>query len=562
MREKIVKILQDTLHACIREGLLSLEEAPEISVEKPAAKAHGDFSTNLSLVLASRVKRKPREVAEVVIRHLQDPGHVIEKSEIAGPGFINFTLSDSAYQEALREILKEKEGYGRIELGRGKRVLIEYVSANPTGPLHIGHGRNAVVGDTLARVLSAAGFQVSKEFYVNDHGVQIQTLGRSVLYYLKKLQSPKGETPPPPADSYQGPYLEELVEQYRSRLEKAGDDPIRVGKEAGKELLERIKDELARLHIEFDHFFHESSLYESGEIEATLHELKEAGYLFTEEGAAWFRSTAFGDDKDRVLIKKDGSYTYFTPDAAYHKNKFERRFDLYLNIWGADHAGYIPRVKAAMEALGYDPEKLKVLTVQMVNLKRGGERVQMSKRAGTYVTLQEVVDEAGPDATRFFFMLRSASAQLDFDLDLAKKETPDNPVYYIQYAHARIASIFRKAADAGVALKENADLSLLTLPEEKELIHRLAEYPEALEDAAKELEPHRIGFYLLDLAKAFQTYYSRAKSDGRYRVLSEDAGMSQAKLSLAKALKIVFLNGLTILGVSAPEEMRASLKED
>src|SRR4030095_9315954 len=296
MREKIVKILKDTLQACIDGGTLSLEELPEVVVEKPKAQGHGDFATNLSLVLASKAKKKPREVAEILVKALQDPQGLVRESQIAGPGFINFTLSDGAYQASLEEILEKKEAYGKIALGEGKRVLIEYVSANPTGPLHIGHGRNAVVGDTLARVLSAAGYQVSKEFYVNDHGVQINTLGRSVLYYLQKLKSPEGQTPSPPPDSYQGPYLEELVQQYRERLEKAGEDPLRVGKEAGRELLERIKDELARLQIQFDHFFHESSLYESGEIEKVLHEMKEVGYLFMEEGATWFRSTAFGDD--------------------------------------------------------------------------------------------------------------------------------------------------------------------------------------------------------------------------------------------------------------------------
>jgi arginyl-tRNA synthetase len=563
MREKIVKILEDTLRACIREGALDLEETPEITVEKPTLKEHGDFSTNLSLVLASRVKKKPREVAEIILKHLQDPSGIIESAGAAGPGFLNFTLSSKAYQETLSGILERRESYGRLEIGKGKKVLIEYVSANPTGPLHIGHGRNAVVGDVLARLLSACGYEVSKEFYVNDHGIQIQTLGRSVLYYLQKLGSSGGEIPPPPPDSYQGSYLEELVTAHRKRLESAGEDPLRVGKEAGKELLEQIQEELSRLDIEFDHFFHESSLYESGEIERTLHDLKEAGYLFVQEGATWFRSTAFGDDKDRVLIKQDGSYTYFTPDIAYHRNKYERRFDLYINIWGADHGGYIPRVKAALEALGYDAERLKVLLVQMVNLKRGGERVQMSKRSGSYVTLHEVVDEVGADAARFFFMIRSSNAQLDFDLDLAKKQSPDNPVFYIQYAHARIASIFRKASGAGHSLEglETADLASLALPEERELIHRLTEYPEVLEDAVRGFEPHRVSFYLLDLAKVFQTYYSRAKSDPRYRVLSQEKQEARAKLALLSALKIILENGLRILGVSAPEEMTAPDEE-
>jgi len=405
---------------------------------------------------------------------------------------------------------------------------------------------------------------VSKEFYVNDHGVQIQTLGRSALYYLQKLEHPNNEIPPPPADAYQGLYLEELVKKHRDRLKLLGEDPLRLGKELGKELLEAIKEELFRLGIEFDHFFHESTLYESGEIDGALRELKEEGYLFIQDEATWFRSTAFGDDKDRVLIKKEGSYTYFTPDIAYHRHKYERRFDLYLNIWGADHGGYVPRIKAAMEALGYDPDKLKVVLMQMVNLKRGGERVQMSKRTGSYVTLNEVVNEVGPDAARFFFMLRSANAQLDFDLDLAKEESPENPVFYLQYAHARIASIFRKAAETGFKPLEDSveDLSLLGLPEEMEIIHRLTEYPEVLEDAAVGYEPHRVVFYLLDLAKVFQTYYSRARTDSRYKVVSENRALTGAKLALLKSLRIVLQNGLQILGVSAPEEMRSPAGEE
>lgn len=563
MREKIEKILKDTLAHCIGEAALLLEELPVITVETPNQKEHGDFATNLALMLASRVKKKPREVAEIIVKNLQDRAQIISKVEIAGPGFINFHLSPKAYHDALAEILKKKEAYGKIHFGKGKRVLIEYVSANPTGPLHIGHGRNAVVGDVLARLLAACGYQVSKEFYVNDHGVQIQTLGRSGQYYLQKLTQEGSEIPPPPADAYQGAYLEELVKAHLPRLKPLAEDPLKIGKELGKELLDRIKEELARLKIEFDHFFLESSLYEAGEIEKTLHDLKEEGYLFKQEEATWFRTTAFGDDKDRVLIKQDGSYTYFTPDIAYHRNKYERRFDLYLNIWGADHGGYVPRIKAAAEALGYDPDKLHVLLMQMVNLKRGGERVQMSKRTGSYVTLQEVVEEVGPDAARFFFMLRSANAQLDFDLDLAKEQTPDNPVFYIQYAHARIASIFRKASEAGIPCEKaaQADLSLLQLPEEWELIGTLARYPEVLEDAVKGFEPHRIGFYLLDLAKVFQTYYSRAKSDPRYRVVGEDKNQTLSKLALLQALKIVFTSGLDIMGVSAPEVMTAPKDE-
>lgn len=558
MQAKLIQILKDTLSHCIAQKLFPLDEIPEVEVSKPARKEHGDYATNVALSLAKRAGKKPREIAEILVANLHDPEKNILKTEIAGPGFINFFLSPASYHEALLEILRKKESYGKINLGKGKKILIEYVSANPTGPMHVGHGRNAVVGDVLARLLSATGFEVSKEFYVNDHGVQIKTLGSSALYYLQLKKSPASKVPPPPEGSYQGIYLQELVEKNLQRLEDCEGDIVKAGKEMGKDLLEKVKEDLSEMKISFDHFFLESSLYESGQIEKALHEVKEAGYLFEQEQATWFRSTAFGDDKDRVLIKNDGSYTYFTPDIAYHRNKFERRFDLYINIWGADHAGYVPRVKAAMEALGYDPEKLKVITIQMVNLKRGEERVQMSKRSGTYVTLREVVDEVGPDAARFFFMMRSANAQLDFDLELAQKQTSDNPVFYIQYAHARICTIFRKAAEAGMGTKDfsQVDLSNLVLPEESDLIHQISEYPDMLAQAATLYEGHRVGFYLLDLAKALQSYYSRAKSDSRYKVITEDKKNTLAKLALLKAVQIVFQSGLGILGLSAPEHMK------
>ncbi len=564
MQEKLIHLLKNTLAHCIEKKLFPLDAIPSVEVTKPSRKEHGDYASNVALILASGTGEKPRKLAEIIVQNLCDPQQLISKTEVAGPGFINFFLSSRAYQEALREILEKKEAYGKINLGKGEKILIEYVSANPTGPMHVGHGRNAVVGDVLARLLEACGYQVSKEFYVNDHGVQIQTLGRSALYYLQKVKNPGAEIPPPPADSYQGLYLQELVEKNQRRLEDCRNDPILAGKEMGKDLLEKVKEDLAAMKIAFDHFFLESTLYESGQIEEALHGLKEAGYLFEEEGASWFRSTAFGDDKDRVLIKKDGSYTYFTPDIAYHRNKFERRFDLYLNIWGADHAGYVPRMKAALEALDYDPEKLKVITIQMVNLKRGNERVQMSKRSGTYVTLREVVDEVGSDAARFFFMLRSASAQLDFDLDLAQEQSSDNPVYYIQYAHARVCNIFVKAKQASydVNALEKADLSGLTLPEEQDLVHLLTEYPDRLKEAAQNYEGHRVCFYLLDLAKALQSYYSRAKSDARYKVIGEQADLTLSKLALLKAIQIVFQSGLKILGVGAPEYMASEERSE
>ncbi len=552
MREVLFPILKKHLARC------QFPEAPAIALEPPKVKDHGDWSTNAALVLAKNLGRAPRDVAEVLAESLREETSCFAKVEVKGPGFLNFFLHNDLYYQAMRGLV-DGEGHLRLSrYGAGKRVLVEFVSANPTGPMHVGHGRNAVVGDCLSRLFAAVGYEVVREFYVNDHGVQIQTLGKSGAHYHLARTQVGGVVAELPEDMYRGVYLQELVEQYQEEIAPFRDQPLKIGKILGVALLEAIRQDLARLEICFDHYFSESSLYESGQIDSALESLRQKGHTFEQEGALWFKSTDFGDDKDRVLIKGDNTYTYFTPDIAYHKDKMERGFDLYVNVMGADHGGYVPRLKAGVEALGYDPDKLEVLLMQMVSLRRGEDRVAMSKRSGDYVTLREVVDEVGKDATRFFFMLRSHNAALDFDLELAKRESSENPVYYVQYAHARLCSLFQKAKEAGHEIPEDLssiDLSPLALAEELELIKALLTYSDVLETAVQLREPHRVAFYLLELTKIFQNYYTRAKTDERYRIVGGNPAHTLAKLALLKLLRQVLSSGLGILGVSAPERM-------
>lgn len=538
-------------------GLLELPVPDQVVVDAPKVKGHGDLSSNVAMVLAKAAQKKPRDLAAELKASLEQETGLFEKVEIAGPGFLNFFLKDSAYHGMLRRLWRG-DRLGRPELGRGKKVLIEFVSANPTGPMHVGHGRNAVVGDVMARLLEAVGFELEREFYVNDHGVQIQTLGKSGTHYHQVMLKVGDVTAALPDDMYKGAYLETLVERLKDRIAPVAKDPMAVGKVLGVELLEVIKNDLEEMGVVFDAYFSESSLYQEGKIEATLDRLAASGDTYPAEGALWFRSSDYGDDKDRVLIKTDQTYTYFTPDIAYHQDKFERGYDLYLNVMGADHGGYVKRIKAAVQALGFDPEKLEFLLMQLVSLKRGGQAVAMSKRTGEYVTLREVVEEVGVDAARFFFMLRSHNTTLDFDLELAKQQNNENPVFYVQYAHARICSIFAKALEAGYpepGKLHGEDLSPLTLPEEIELIKTLIAYPDLLAQAAQVREPHRITFYLLELTKTFQNYYTQGKTDDRYRVITTDRAATLAKLYLLKTVREVLKEGLGILGVSAPEKM-------
>lgn len=533
-----------------------------IEVEHPKIMEHGDYSSNIAMALAKQEKTSPRKIAESLVSALKHHEDFFEKIEIAGPGFINFFLKASAYHEALKNIWDENEKLILPDIGEGKKVLIEFLSANPTGPMHVGHGRNAVVGDVMARLLQKVGYEVTREFYINDHGVQIRTLGRSGQYYYKRLKGEISEIELAD-DVYRGEYLEELVKKLKDEIGPLVGDTLSIGKLLGEHLLEKIKLELERLHIKFDRYYSESSLYSKGKIDEMFEKFKD--YTYESEGALWFNSSHFGDDKDRVLRKKDGSLTYFAPDIAYHLDKFERNFDFYINVFGADHGGYIQRMRAAILALGYDADRLEFILMQMVNLKRGNEKVGMSKRSGAYVTLGEVIDEVGADATRFFFMMRSHQTTLDFDLELAKKTSAENPVYYLQYAHARICSIFKKLETqkeySFSDQSEQMDLSSLDLPEELEMIKLIITYPDVLMQAALQREPHRLGFYLLEVAKVFQNYYTRGKTDSRYRVLEGDVQNVQAKLYLLKALKDVLKLGFKILGVSAPEYMEAPESE-
>lgn len=552
--------MKHQIEQIIRQHLRRLEinEPPIFVVEAPKAKEHGDLATNVALALAKSLKKNPREFAGQLAKSLEQETDLVRKVEVKGPGFINFFLQDAAYQRSLATLWRDSQ-IKMPDVGEGQKILIEFVSANPTGPMHVGHGRNAVVGDTLARLFEAVGFKVTREFYVNDHGVQIQTLGRSGGHYHKVMAQVGGVTAALPDDGYQGEYLEQLVKKYADEIAPIHEDPVAVGKFLGLHLLQEIKNDLSKLDVSFDHYFSESSLYESGEIDEALETLKKSGHSYSQDGALWFRSSDFGDDKDRVLIKKDNSYTYFTPDIAYHLDKFQRSYDKYINVMGADHGGYVGRMKAAVAALGFDPEKLEFVLMQMVSLVRKGERVAMSKRSGDYVTLREVVEEVGKDAARFFLLLRSHHTQLEFDLELAKEKSNDNPVYYVQYAHARMCSIFNKAVKEKKLPPEEEigpmGLDKLVLPEEITLIKQVLNYSDTLIQAAQLREPHRIIFYLMDIAKAFQNYYTQGKSDPRYRVLGEDQEKTLGKLFLLKTLKNVFASGLAILGVSAPEAM-------
>jgi len=553
MKQQLRQVVLDALQKCYADGVLTSGELPaEIQLETPKNADHGDYSTNLAMTLAKPERQSPRKIATVLVAELEK-NQFCEAVEIAGPGFINFRLAPKCWYDVLDQIVAQGDVYGRSEIGAGTKIQVEFVSANPTGPLHIGHGRGAVVGDAVAAVLQAAGFEVQREYYINDAGNQILTLGRSILLRLRELQ---GEAIDFPEDGYQASYVVDLATKYRNELgELAGVTEAAAIKSCSQfgiaEILKWIKTDLQEFGIEFDNWYSEQQLYDRGMVDHELSKLKEKKLSFEEDGALWLRTTEFGDDKDRVLIKSDGSYTYFASDVAYHMEKFERGFDRVIDVWGADHHGYIPRMKAMLAGLGHPPEDLEVLLIQMVNLLRDGKPFTMGKRSGNFVTLKEVIDEVGRDACRFNFLMRRCDSQLDFDLELAKQQSSDNPVYYVQYAHARVCSINRNAATAGIEVPETAkvDHSRLELAEELALIRQLARFPETVAGAAINYEPHRIVFYLQDLASQFHSYYNRN------RVLVDDPATSQARLYLVNSVRIVLANALKLLGLSAPERM-------
>nr|MBO2469113.1 arginine--tRNA ligase [Bacillota bacterium] len=534
---------------------LGIEEnaLPEIQLDVPRDKAHGDYATNLAMQLTRVAKQPPRQIAEAIVSRFDPAAAGVKRVEVAGPGFINLFLDNSYLADVVREVLAMGEAYGKADVGRGQKVQVEFVSANPTGSLHVGHARGAALGDALCNLLEMAGYDVTREYYINDAGNQIAKLAQSIeIRYRQAL----GEDVPMIADGYHG---DDIVEFGRELAREHGDALLKLPEEERLAFFRRyglekemakIKRDLADFGVRFDVWYSETSLYESGKVEAILNELAERGHTYEKDGAVWFRSTAFGDDKDRVLVKSDGTYTYLTPDIAYHDDKFKRGFDKVINIWGADHHGYIPRMKAAMAALGYDPDRLVVLINQIVRLYQNGEEVRMSKRTGKAVTLRELMDEVGVDAMRYFLTARSPDTHLDFDLDLAVSQSNENPVYYVQYAHARICSVFRQAAEQGIALADPpAGLHRLTEEKEVDLMKKLAAFPEEIVAAAEALEPHRIVRYVYDLAALFHSYYNAE------RILTDDAELTQGRLALAKAVQTVLRNGLRLIGVSAPERM-------
>jgi arginyl-tRNA synthetase len=554
MKTKLSALILAAAQKAHAEGQLSAEPSADILIEEPKSTDHGDYATNFALVSAKLQKMAPRKIAEILQAHIGNGDGLIAKTEIAGPGFLNFFLQTGAWVPLLARIHSENQRYGASDVGKGERVQIEFVSSNPTGPLHVGHGRGAAVGDATANVMAFSGFDVQREYYINDSGRQIETLGRSV--YLRLLES-RGEAVDFPEACYQGDYIRDLAAQV---LEKEGEalldaseaDAIGVcARFAAQTIIDGIRKDLENFGVRFDRWFSEQSLYDEDKVESSLAELERRDKIYTREGAKWFRTSDFGDEKDRVVVRSNGQTTYFASDIAYHQNKYERGFDRVVDVWGADHHGYIPRMKAAVEACGHRRDQFDVILVQLVNLLRGGAPVAMSTRAGEFVTLTDVIDEVGSDAARFIFLTRHYESPLDFDLDLAKQKSNDNPVYYVQYVHARIASIVRKAEDNGIARPEwDAALACrLVEPEEIHLIKLMGRYPEVVEKSALSMEPHRITFFLLDLAAAFHAYYNL------HRVLGEDADLSRARLLLVTAIQIVIRNGLTLLGVSAPERM-------
>jgi arginyl-tRNA synthetase len=544
------------------ERATGLHKWPPVAVldipwEYPPEPTFGDLSTTVGFALAKQVRRSPRDVAVAIQQAMTvDPG-VIAKVEVAGPGYLNFFVANGWWHAVVRDVLVAGPSYGRATVGQGQRVQVEFVSANPTGPLHVGHGRGAALGDAIANLLAAVGFQVEREYYINDAGSQMRLLGESVWARLLEFQ---GRPVQFPTNGYHGEYIRELAAQVAQDVPGLADaEPDRAIplciERASKILLGEIEVDLRNFGVTFDAWVSERSLYISGEVDADLATLRAGGYLYEEGKAVGFRASDFGDEKDRILIRSTGEPTYFASDIAYHANKVRRGFHRLINIWGADHGGYISRVKAAIKALGNDPEILQVILLQLVKVLRGGVPVPMSKRTGEFVELREVVNEVGKDAARFLFLTRRSEAQLDFDIEVAKQQNMDNPVFYVQYAHARACSMARKAAEGGLpGPYGDADVSRLTLPEELAILKYLATYPELVLNSALAYEPHRVTTYLQELAAAFHGYFTKYK-DTEERVISADRELSRARLAMVAAVRQVVANGLGLLGVSAPERM-------
>jgi len=551
IRQKLIELLSQAANKAQESGKLPSVVLPEVTVEHPQNPEHGDYASSLPLKLARATGGSPLTIAEDLVG-LVVPSPEIDSITLAPPGFINFTLKSDWLTSQVDSILLAGESYGNIDLGRGSRVQLEFVSVNPTGPLHVGHGRGAILGNTLANVLAAAGYKVEKEYYVNDAGSQIDAFYRSLYARYQQCLSIDAEMP---SDGYFGNYMVDLAKEI---IAEEGDRFLSLPpKEAIPELghiglvkmMEQIKSDLGQLGVSFDVWFSEQSLFDKGQYQRAMSLLRQGGYIGKKEEATWFVSTALGEDKDNVVVRSDGSPTYFASDIAYHYNKFlERKFDKVINIWGADHQGHISRMKVVVSALGIAPERLVVIISQMVTLSRGGELVKVSKRSGDIITLREVIDEVGADACRFFFASRSTDSQMDFDLELAKKQSADNPVYYVQYAHARIASILRLAQQRGISYGDG-NVSLLTTEPELTLIRKMLLLPEMVEVVAHTLEPHHLAYYAQELATVFHSFYKQC------RVISPDEALTKARLKLVEAAKTVLARTLHLMGMTAPDKM-------
>jgi arginyl-tRNA synthetase len=541
MKEQISELVSKAIDELKSSGMFKSGASVDISIGKPKVESFGDYSTNAAILMAKPLGSSPMDLARAIAKKIaeMDNGRTLKKIDVAPPGFINFILSEGRVRASLSEALRSGDKYGTSKRGAGKKVLLEFVSANPTGPLHVGHGRWAAIGDALASILKAAGYRVDREFYVNDIGKQIDLLARSVIARANNEQVPEG--------GYGGGYIIEIAKTFKSRLKDRG-----LANKVIELILSEQKSILEKMRVRFDKWSYESDLHKGRKVQKAIDELKRKGVTFVEDGALWFKSKEYGDDKNRVLIRNDGVSTYFSSDIAYHIDKFKRGYDLLINVWGTDHHGYVARLKVALKSLGYPSDRLKIIIGQLVSLFRGGEPVRMSKRTGEMVTLQEVVDEIGVDATRFYFLMLSADSHLEFDLEIAKRQTMDNPVYYVQYAHARISSILREAEKRGISVKRAlsaAKLDLLSDEEELKLIKKIISYPDELLESAAALLPHRIITFARELSAQFHNFYHKL------RVVSDDRELSEARIALVFATRIVLKNVLKLLNISAPESM-------
>ncbi len=551
IRSALKEIIDNCFEQGVSDGVWSDDALGKYTVEVPKHENQGDFSTNIALVVAGIEKRNPREIAAQFVSILEQEEGLVAKLDIAGPGFVNITIQKSSWQKLLEVIEDSAEQFGRVDIGQGRKVMVEFVSANPTGPLSVGHGRQAILGDAIARLLEVTGHDVYREYYYNNAGRQMRVLGESVKARYLELC---GLDAAFPEDGYQGDYISDIA---RSLADEVGDSLVKTSdcvpftRKAEEEIFKNISSTLKRMGIVFDNYYNEQSLYDDGHIDSVVKELKEKGFVYEKDDATWFKTTAFGQEKDRVIIKSTGEPTYRLPDIAYHREKFRRNFDWLIDIFGSDHIATVPDVMAGLTALGYDASKVTVLLHQFVTLMRDGKQVKMSTRKATFVTVDELLDEVGTDVARFFFMMRKPDSQLEFDLDLATKESQENPVYYVQYGHARLCSIIRQAAEKSVELATFKQIRSELLGEDEEiaLLKLMATFPAVIENSARELAPHRVIFYLMELAGHFHSYYNR------HKVITEDKELTQARLCLVEALRTVFRNGLNILGLSAPEKM-------